>query len=115
MAIFSSDTALVLIDFINDIVDPKGKLAAKGYARFHEKQGSLTVASDLLARARAKKWAIIHVRVGFSPDYSDSLRTIKNSLRAPRYSVEPKNSVPCASGIGGQSFTPIYYRCPMKQ
>lgn len=71
MAIFSSDTALVLIDFINDIVDPKGKLAAKGYARFHEKQGSLTVASDLLARARAKKWAIIHVRVGFSPDYKE--------------------------------------------
>lgn len=71
MAAFSSDTALVLIDFINDIVDPKGKLAGKGYTQFDEKHGGLTVASDLLARARASKSAVIHVRVGFSPDYKE--------------------------------------------
>jgi nicotinamidase-related amidase len=71
MAAFASDTALVLIDFINDIVDPKGKLAGKGYTKFDEEHSSLTVASDLLARARTNKSAVIHVRVGFSPDYKE--------------------------------------------
>jgi len=71
MAALASDTALVLIDYINDIVDPKGKLAGKGYAQFDEKYRSLDCASDLLTRARARKVAVIHVRVGFSPDYKE--------------------------------------------
>ena len=29
-------SALIVIDFINEIVDPKGKLAGKGYAAFIE-------------------------------------------------------------------------------
>lgn len=71
MAAILSDTALVLIDFVNEIVDKSGKLAGKGYTNFDEKHGSLTVASALLARARAENVAIVHVRVGFSPDYKE--------------------------------------------
>lgn len=67
----TSSIALILIDFINEIVDPKGKLAGKGYSVFDEKYGSLTAVSGLLARARAKNAAIFHVRVGFSADYKE--------------------------------------------
>lgn len=64
-------TALILLDFINDIVDPKGKLAGKGYAKYDAEFHALDTACDLLARARAKNTLIIHVRVGFSPDYKE--------------------------------------------
>ena len=71
MASITSETALILIDFINEIVDPKGKLAGKGYAAFDDKHGSLSAATAMLARARSKGAAVIHVAVGFSADYKE--------------------------------------------
>lgn len=71
MSAFTSDTALVFIDFINEIVDPKGKLAGKGYAKFDDERKALQHAAALLGKARASGAAIVHVRVGFSPDYKE--------------------------------------------
>ena len=43
MASFASENALLLIDFINDIVDPKGKVSGKGYADFDARRWLLAL------------------------------------------------------------------------
>jgi nicotinamidase-related amidase len=65
------ENALLLIDFINDIVAADGKLAAKGNADFAARHGTLTRVPRLLAHARQAGWLVVHVRVGFSPDYKE--------------------------------------------
>lgn len=71
MASIQSDTALLLVDFINEIVDPKGKLAGKGYADFDKQHGSLNRVSQLLALARSRQYAVCHVGLRFSKDYKE--------------------------------------------
>jgi nicotinamidase-related amidase len=63
--------ALILIDFINDIVSADGKLAGKGYTAFAARHGTLDRVASLLAHARRSQQAVIHVRIGFSPDYRE--------------------------------------------
>lgn len=67
----SSKKALICIDFINDIVDPNGKLSAKGYVDFAEQNGSMEAVMELLASARQSKMLVTHVRVGFTPGYTN--------------------------------------------
>lgn len=69
MDLNDQNTGLILIDFINDIVDPKGKLAGKGYSRFIERHEVLAKLQRLLSAWRASNRFIAHVRVGFSPGY----------------------------------------------
>ncbi len=64
-------TAYILIDFINDIVHPDGKIAGKGYAAFDLEFKGLDHAAQLLAHARANNDLIVHVRVGFSSHYAE--------------------------------------------
>ena len=71
MAAFTTENALLLIDFINEIVHPDGKLAGKGYADFDARHGALARAGRLLRTARDAGFAVIHVGVGFSPDYKE--------------------------------------------
>lgn len=71
MASFSTENALLLIDFVNEIVDPKGKSAAKGYADFDTRHGTLDRVKTLLQHARSHGYAIIHVRLAFSDDYKE--------------------------------------------
>ncbi len=71
MAAFTTEKALLLIDFINEIVDPKGKSAGKGYTDFDARHGSLDRVGSLLQHARNNGFAVIHVGVGFSPDYKE--------------------------------------------
>lgn len=71
MAAHSPRSTLVLIDFINDIVHPDGKLAGKGYADFIGRHGTLDKVATLLAHVRVKGIDAIHVRIGFSPDYKE--------------------------------------------
>jgi nicotinamidase-related amidase len=63
--------ALVLIDLINELIAPEGKLSGKGYADFAERHGTLSRVAKLLKYARKQGHHIIHVRVGFSPDYRE--------------------------------------------
>jgi nicotinamidase-related amidase len=63
--------AIVSIDYINEIIDPKGKLAGKGYAAFDQQHGALEKAKAALQHARQKGLPVFHVRVGFSPDYKE--------------------------------------------
>lgn len=64
-------TALLCIDFIHEIIDTNGKLAAKGYAAFAERHGTLQCLADLQQIVRASGGKVIHVHLGFSPDYTD--------------------------------------------
>lgn len=64
-------TALILIDFINDIVSEQGKLSAKGYFAFMEKHHTQKNVIQLLEHARSQQWEIFHISIGFSDDYSD--------------------------------------------
>lgn len=65
------ENALVLIDFINDIVAPGGKLSGKGYADFAARHGTLPRVAELLTHVRRRDCAVIHVRIGFSSDYRE--------------------------------------------
>jgi biuret amidohydrolase len=62
---------MVLIDFINEIVHPDGKLAGKGYSDFLARHDTLDRVATLLAHARQTGITPIHVRIGFSPDYQE--------------------------------------------
>ncbi|WP_170285870.1 cysteine hydrolase family protein [Propionivibrio limicola] len=71
MASFATHNALLLVDFVNEIVDPNGKTSGKGYADFDARHGSLDRVSALLTQARKEDFAVIHVRIGFSADYKE--------------------------------------------
>jgi nicotinamidase-related amidase len=64
-----TDNALVIIDFINEIVNTKGKLAGKGYANFIEKNDTAQKLASLQLKARSAGWVICHVGIGFDPTY----------------------------------------------
>ena len=57
-------TALVLLDYINEIVDPNGKLAAKTHSVFHSLQKHIDT-------AEANNNLIVAVGLGFQPTYAD--------------------------------------------
>ncbi len=62
-------TALILIDFINEIVHEDGKLASKGYSDFIKNKNIFHNLSSLVRKIREQKILIIHVKLGFSANY----------------------------------------------
>jgi len=64
-------TALILLDFINEIVDDNGKFASKGYPAFIKAHDILSNVNTAINKARGKNIPIFFVRVGFSPDYRE--------------------------------------------
>jgi len=66
-------TALLLLDFVNELVHDDGKLAKRGYPVFIEKHNTFDNVSALIKTARDQSMLIIHVKVGFSPDYKEVL------------------------------------------
>ena len=62
---------LILLDFINEIVDDNGKFAGKGYPAFIKAHDILSNVNAAINKAREKNIPIIFVRVGFSPDYRE--------------------------------------------
>ncbi len=61
------NTLLLCIDFINDIIHPKGKIAAS--AKFVAEHQVIQHANAAIATARVKNIPIVFVKVGFSPNY----------------------------------------------
>lgn len=66
-------TALLLLDLQNEMVDPDGKVGRGGLAKVAEERGILRKAGAALARAREAGTTVVHVRLGFRPDYADAL------------------------------------------
>ncbi|ATL67357.1 hypothetical protein CRH09_15290 [Nocardia terpenica] len=67
----SNATALLSLDMINELVHPNGKFASFGYPEHAGSRNTLPNAATAQSRARAAGIPVIHVTVGFSPDYSD--------------------------------------------
>ena len=67
--------ALVLIDLINELLAPAGKLSAKGYADFVARHATLERVAALLEFSRRSDFMVIHVRIAFSPDYREQPKT----------------------------------------
>lgn len=62
-----TNTALIILDFVNDIIHPQGKIAAS--ASYVEDQQVVQRANHVIAWAREKQYPIIFVKVGFSANY----------------------------------------------
>ncbi len=67
------NTALLLLDLQNDIVDPKGKLGQHGLAKAAAERGVLKNSAKILSAFRARNLPVVFVRVGFRRDYADAL------------------------------------------
>ena len=59
--------ALLVIDFINDIAHPDGRIAAS--AAHVQEQDAITHANQALAHARARGWLVVLIKVGFDGGY----------------------------------------------
>jgi len=62
-------TALVALDFINDIVHPKGKIA--GSAEFIKQHNVIANVNQVIAYARQQQFPCILVKVGFNQQYAE--------------------------------------------
>ncbi len=91
--------ALLLLDLQNEMVDPKGKIGAHGLAAVVEQNGVLDNARRALGAARKAGLDVVHVRLGFRPDYRDCLSV------APRIATLKANGAAIA-GEWGSEFHP---------
>ena len=66
-----TETALLLLDLQNEMVDAKGKVGGSGLARVVAERNVLEKAASVLAAARKAGATVVHVRLGFRPDYLD--------------------------------------------
>lgn len=64
-------TALLVMDFENDMIDEKGKVAAFGMAAHARKQNAVENTAKLLNKARDAGIKVIFVKVGYSKDYRE--------------------------------------------
>lgn len=64
-------SALLVIDFINEIVDQNGKLAGKGYAAFVEKAATFDHLNKAIGIFREKECPVVFVRLGFDHLYAN--------------------------------------------
>ncbi len=67
----TNNNAILCIDLIEEIIGATGKLAAKGYRDFAEANGTLKAAAALQRDAREAGLPVIHVGLGFAPNYVD--------------------------------------------
>ncbi|MFI3246009.1 MAG: isochorismatase family cysteine hydrolase [Ferrimonas sp.] len=61
--------ALLLMDFSNDLVDPKGKLASKGYVKFARENQLFHHVNQAIAAIRSQGGFIVWVNLAFHPCY----------------------------------------------
>jgi len=64
-------SALLLLDLQNEMVDPAGKIGSHGLATAAAANNVVENAAVALAAAREAGITVVHVRLGFKPDYSD--------------------------------------------
>jgi len=67
----AAENAIILIDLVNDMVAPDGKLARRGYHDFITRHGVAAALARALGFARGAGWLVVHVRIAFSPSYAE--------------------------------------------
>ena len=95
----TSQTALLLLDLQNEMIDPKGKVGGGGLAKIVTERGVLANAAKALEWARASGCEVVYVRLGFRADYSDCLSV------APRIAKLKENGA-AVLGSWGTEFPP---------
>ena len=75
------NTALLLLDLQNEMVDPKGKIGGGGLAKVVADRGVLAKAAGVLAWARENDHPVVFVRLGFRADYADALSVAPRIVR----------------------------------
>lgn len=76
-------TPVVLaLHYQNDVLHPDGRIRVGLAANDTGRERLLQAAARLLAGARERGWAIIHVRIAFRPDYADLARNTPIFQRA---------------------------------
>jgi len=71
LTIEKARTALLVMDFQNDIVDPKGVMGAQGMAARVQEKKAIENTAKVLATARSKGLLIVHVGVAFRKEYPE--------------------------------------------
>lgn len=84
------NTALLVIDFINDIVNPKGKIASS--AEFVKSNHVIENANKMIAYARKNNMPIGFVKVGFSESYAECPKDSPIFGKAPSFGALMLNS-----------------------
>lgn len=69
----TSESAILLLDLQNEMVDAGGKIGGGGLAKVIEQRGVIGKAAKVLAAARGRGMPVVFVRLGFRPDYADAL------------------------------------------
>lgn len=62
---------LLVMDYINEIVHPDGKLSGKGYADFVARHNTIENVANAIEYARDNDIGVVYVKVGFSEDYRE--------------------------------------------
>jgi len=78
MDLDKNKTALLVMDFMNDLVDEKGKAA--GFCMEHiKKQDAIANTKKALEKARAKGWKVIYVTLDYGKNY-EKIKTVKSPM-----------------------------------
>ena len=94
-----SESALLVLDVQNDLVDPKGKVGAGGLAKIVAERNLLANLKGLIASFRSKGSPVVYVGLGYREDYHDVLSV------APRIAKARENKV-AVLGTWGSDFHP---------
>jgi len=74
---FMAKTALLVLDMQNELVDPKGKVGANGFAGVVAEKNLIGKIRVLQEELRRRNLPVVFVRVGFRADYVDALSQSK--------------------------------------
>ena len=88
------NTLVLVADFINEIVDPKGAFGVHNAKRIQEDQ-TMKKANEVIAWGRKHDLMIVHVKVGFSDDYQECPKHSPMFGKAPEYDVLKLSSWGC--------------------
>ncbi|WP_342640455.1 cysteine hydrolase family protein [Rhodoligotrophos ferricapiens] len=69
----AEQTALLILDLQNEMVDPKGKVGGGGLAKVVQDRGVIEKAQAVIGAARDRGITVAYIRVGFRADYADAL------------------------------------------
>lgn len=94
------NSALICIDFLNEMISEGGKLSGKGYLAFAEKNQTLQKVKDLQEKFRGKSLHVFHVKVAFSEDY------IEHPVSSPLFG-KAKEFKALQSGTWGTEFVEV--------
>ncbi len=85
MKINKNKTALLIMDYQNDLVHEKGKIASFGIAKHAKEQNSIENIKKLLDKARSSRIKVIFIKVEYEEGYPEL-----TNAKAPKYVITPE-------------------------